>query len=427
MTCESGAVPQALVRAADNMRRMNAPLCPAELTEPLPAAYARIRQHSLALIEGLSAEDCQLQSMPEASPAKWHLAHSTWFFETVVLQAHEPGFAPFDASYGQLFNSYYHSVGPPHARHERGLLSRPGLAQVLRYRAAIDARMQALLQQGEPRVLALAQLGLQHEQQHQELLITDLLHALSQHPARPALRPEAEASCPASTLNWLTQPGGLVWQGWHAALDGPFAFDHEMPRHRVWLQPHALAGRLVSHAEFLAFMADGGYTRPSLWLSMGWDWVRSQGVCSPLYWRPLEAGAKDLEAWREFTLAGERPLQAHAPVRHVSYFEADAYARWAGARLPTEQEWEHAARTGDLAQAHGQCWQWTASPYTAYPGFKPWAGTVGEYNGKFMCQQYVLRGSSLATPAGHARCSYRNFFAPEARWQFSGIRLARDL
>lgn len=392
--------------------------------------YTGIRQHSLDLVQGLSAEDCQLQSMPQASPAKWHLAHTTWFFETLVLEVHEPGFVAHQAGWRTLFNSYYQGVGPQHPRHARGLLSRPSLDEVQAYRQAVDVRVQALLRgaAGDGDLAGRVRLGLQHEQQHQELLLTDLLHALAQHPQRPALgRPTAPAAAP-QPLQWRRHAGGLVWQGWHAALDGPFGFDHERPNHRVWLQPYEIAHRLVSNIEYLQFMADGGYTRPTLWLSDGWDWVQSQRVDAPLYWRAVagRSASADPGGWLDYTLCGEGPLQPHAPVCHLSYFEADAYARWAGARLPTEQEWEHAARSGDLAQAHGSVWQWTASHFSAYPGFRPGSGVLGEYNGKFMCQQFVLRGSSVATPAGHARDSYRNFFAPDARWQFSGLRLARD-
>lgn len=393
-----------------------------------------VRQRTVALVAGLTPEDCQLQSMPEASPVKWHLAHTTWFFETVVLAVHEPEFQPFDPRFRALFNSYYQGLGTPHPRPERGLLSRPTLEEVWHYRAQVEQRLHALLASGEPsrEVKNLLTLGLHHEQQHQELMLTDLLHAFSRNPLRPAIEPDtrpslrpARAPCP---LQWLPHGGGLVWQGWHEALDGGFAFDHEMPRHRTWLQPYEIANRPVSQLEYLQFMEDGGYQRPELWLSAGWDWVQARRARSPLYWQAASPDRRhEVAAWRSFMPAGDKPLQAHAPVRHLSYFEADAYARWAGARLPTEQEWEHAARSGDLLQAHGQVWQWTSSPYMPYPGFRPWAGAVGEYNGKFMCQQYVLRGSSHATPPGHARDSYRNFFPPEAQWQFTGLRLARDL
>lgn len=402
--------------------------------QALRRQFSQVRQHSQALVAGLSAEDCQLQSMPETSPLKWHLAHTTWFFETLVLEAHEPGFEPVDARFRSLFNSYYQGVGPQHPRPERGLISRPSLEEVMRYRAQVDQRLQHLLEEKATgrEVLNLITLGMHHEQQHQELMLTDLLHAFSRNPLRPAIRSEARASLrpasPACPLQWLPHAGGLVWQGWHAALDGGFAFDHEAPRHRTWLEPFDIANRLVSQLEYLQFMEDGGYQRPELWLAAGWDWAQARRARAPLYWQASSAVRRhDMAAWRGFTLAGDKPLQAHAPVRHLSYFEADAYARWAGARLPTEQEWEHAARAGDLLQAHGQVWQWTSSAYGPYPGYRPQEGAVGEYNGKFMCQQFVLRGSSVATPPGHARDSYRNFFAPEAQWQFTGLRLARDL
>lgn len=400
-------------------------------TQALSVRLRSVRERTQDLVAGLTAEDCQLQSMPEASPAKWHLAHTTWFFETLVLERHESGFAPFHPSYRLLFNSYYQRVGPQALRAERGLISRPTLAEVMRYRAQVDERMQQLLEHAPPGApwLALIELGLAHEEQHQELLLTDLLHAFSRHPGHPALWQRKPTPCPAQPWQWQPLAGGLVWQGWHPALDGRFAFDHEMPRHRCWLQPFEIARRLVSHIEYLQFMADGGYARPELWLSLGWDWAQARGAQSPLYWQANNAKGSTAqpEDWQQFSLCGLQPLAPHAPVQHLSYFEADAYARWAGARLPTEQEWEHAARSGALLQAHGIAWQWTASHFSGYPGFKPWTGAVGEYNGKFMCQQFVLRGSSLATAPGHARDSYRNFFAPDAQWQFTGLRLARDV
>ena len=404
-----------------------------ELAHPLAdpseliAHYRHVRHHTEALVAKLSPEDCQLQSMPDASPAKWHLAHSTWFFETLVLETAESDFRPFDARYRMLFNSYYQGVGEQHARAERGLISRPDLREVMRSRPQVDERMQGLLAQPElsHAAQALARLGMQHEQQHQELLLTDLLHAFSRHPDLPAygdLMPIPSAL----PLQWLAHSADLAWLGWSEHSDGPFSFDHERPRHRVWLEPFDIANRLVTQLEYLQFMADGGYLRPSLWLSLGWEWVQARRAKAPLYWRQTQGDGSSLTDWRAFCLAGEQPLQAHTPVRHLSYFEADAYARWAGARLPTEAEWELAARSGDLLQAHGHCWQWTASAFSPYPGFAPCEGAVGEYNGKFMCQQLVLRGSSLATPAGHARDSYRNFFPPQAQWQFTGLRLARD-
>jgi ergothioneine biosynthesis protein EgtB len=409
----------------------------------LLSRYLDIRRHTMALAAPLSPEDCSAQSMPDASPAKWHLAHTTWFFETFVLQAHESGFAPFHPAFRVLFNSYYHGVGARHPRPQRGLLTRPSLAEVLAYRTDVDARMLRLLPTlaHDAALCALVELGLQHEQQHQELLLTDIKHLLSCNPMHPAYYPaqpvaaEPEAAQP---LVWHVLAGGLCEIG-HAG-DG-FAFDNERPRHRVYLQPYALASRLVTNAEFSVFVDDGGYRNPAHWLAEGWDWRAAQGLEQPLYWQRVDF------AWREFTLAGLRPLRDEQPVVHLSYFEADAYARWAGARLPTEAEWEHAAarlsselaegprrdmvhpdaaRGVGLDQLYGEVWQWTQSSYAPYPGFRVAEGAVGEYNGKFMVNQYVLRGGSCATAPGHARTSYRNFFPATARWQFAGVRLAKD-
>jgi ergothioneine biosynthesis protein EgtB len=394
----------------------------ASSTAAWAAAYAAVRARSVELIAPLSAEDCQLQSMPDASPSKWHLAHTTWFFETFVLERFEPGFKPFDASFRVLFNSYYQAVGPQHPRPQRGVLSRPSLAQVLAWREQVDHRVQALIaRSGDAAWRTLLQLGLHHEQQHQELLLTDILHALSCNPALPAYHdgrsPPAAAAQP---LQWLPVAGGVVALGHDAALDGEFHFDNEGPRHQVLLRDFELASRPVSCGEVREFIADGGYRRAELWLSLGWDWVNARQRRAPLYWHD--------DGRSSFTLHGLVALDPHAPAAQLSYFEADAFARWAGARLPTEAEWEHAARQLQPlpAQLFGSVWQWTQSAYAAYPGYRPPAGAVGEYNGKFMCNQFVLRGSSCATPAGHARASYRNFFAPDAQWQFSGVRLARD-
>ncbi len=430
--------------------------------QALGLAYQRVRAQTQALAAPLSAEDCQLQSMPDASPTKWHLAHVSWFFETFLLERFEPGFQPCDPRFRVLFNSYYNAIGDKHPRHQRGLISRPSLAEVLAYRQQVDQRMLALmaaphaLPDAEQHALAsLLALGLQHEQQHQELLLTDIKHALSMNPAHPAYAQRwPMAGISPQPLGWATHAPGLVEHGHEAALDGDFAFDNETPRHRVYIAPFALANRLVTNGEWLAFMDDGGYTRPELWLSLGWDWLQRASAGSagqagmPLYWR--RAGSN----YRNFTLQGDVAVDANTPVCHLSYFEADAYARWAGARLPTEQEWEWAARQragamavkgnlletaafhplplqdradGYMAQCWGDVWEWTSSSYSAYPGFRAWEGLAGEYNGKFMCQQYVLRGGSCATPAGSLRASYRNFFPPEAQWQFSGLRLARDL
>ncbi|WP_267124000.1 ergothioneine biosynthesis protein EgtB [Xanthomonas sacchari] len=403
----------------------------------------RVRARSRHLAAPLSEEDAMVQSMDDASPAKWHLAHTTWFFERFVLGA-DPAYRPHDPQWDYLFNSYYQSIGPAHARPHRGLLSRPSLAQVLDYRSEIETRVLAQLQAGtlEPQTLQILELGLQHEQQHQELLLTDIKHAFWRNPLGPAYRADlATQHAPASPLRWLQRDEQISEIGtapWPAHAD--FAYDNESPRHRVLVPAHALASRPVSNAEYAEFIADGGYRTVGLWLSDGWarrcaeDWQR------PLYWHADGA--------REFTLGGWRERDPHAPVCHLSLFEADAFARWAGARLPTEAEWEQAATgvaiagnfvdtdalhpqstapadTG-LQQLFGDVWEWTGSAYLPYPGFRPWSGTLGEYNGKFMNAQWVLRGGSCATPRDHIRASYRNFFPSDARWQFAGVRLAKD-
>lgn len=400
--------------------------------------YSRVRAATLTLVDGLSAEDAQIQSMPDASPSKWHLAHTTWFFEQFVLLA-QSGYRPVDAQWLVLFNSYYQAAGPMHARPRRGLLSRPGLAQVLAYRETIDAAMGDYLQRElDLTALAVVELGLQHEQQHQELILTDIQHAFAQNPLQPALRalPAAPTTRP-QPLRFCAGREGIVEIGHGGA---GFAFDCETPRHRTLLHPHALANRPVSNAEFRQFIADGGYRQPALWLSEGWNTVQQQGWQRPLYWN------EDLHS--AFTLGGCLPLDPQAPVTQVSYFEADAFARWAGCRLPTEAEWESAAaalpdRSGNFVesgflrplaalagdgvqQLFGDVWEWTGSPYVSYPGYRPLPGALGEYNGKFMCGQWVLRGGSCATPGDHIRASYRNFFYPADRWQFSGLRLAKD-
>ncbi|NCT81956.1 MAG: ergothioneine biosynthesis protein EgtB [Comamonadaceae bacterium] len=379
----------------------------------LNALLRNTRARTLALAAPLSDEDAQLQSMPEASPAKWHLAHTTWFFETLVLAPHLPGYRVFDERWPRLFNSYYESLGPRHARPQRGLLSRPSLAEIKAYRAHVDAALADLLPQAPAQARALIELGCQHEQQHQELLLTDLLHAFSCNPLLPAYdaRPPAPARAPRQA--WLPHAGGIVDVG-HGG-EG-FAFDNEGPRHQVLLAPFEISNRLVTCGEYADFIEAGGYREPLLWLSDGWAAVQAQGWQRPAYW---------LENGRVFGLHGVQPLDADAPVMQLSFYEACAYAEWAGARLPTEFEWEAAASLPGFEQAATQAWQWTRSSYAPYPGFRPAAGAVGEYNGKFMVGQQVLRGGSLATPPGHARPSYRNFFPPAARWQFSGLRLAR--
>lgn len=409
-------------------------------------AYQRVRRFSERLAETLSPEDAALQSMTSASPTKWHLAHTTWFFETFVLK--ESGdYRPFDPIFETLFNSYYNTVGVPYPRDKRGLLSRPSLEMTLDYRRSVDEQVQRLLADDtlsleQRRVL---ELGLHHEQQHQELIVTDIKHALSKNPTDPIYREGAFRLGVAPKLQWLEREGGIRSIGHDG--DG-FAFDSEGPRHEELLHPHRLASRPVSCGEYLEFIKDGGYETPQLWLSDGWNARQTERWHAPQYWRDEGDGE-----WTVFTAAGRQTIDFAAPVCHVSYFEADAYARWAGARLPLEEELETATESlpmeGDfadalidagwalhpqplaaaeqgIAQAFGTVWEWTASPFTAYPGYRPPDGALGEYNGKFMCNQFVLRGGSIATPSGHLRATYRNFFPPTARWQFSGIRLARD-
>jgi ergothioneine biosynthesis protein EgtB len=395
-----------------------------QMPELLRAAFHHVRAHTAALAAPLSAEDCCVQSMPDASPIKWHLAHTSWFFETFILERFEADFEPCQPAFRMLFNSYYNGVGAQHPRPQRGMLTRPSLADVLAYRQQVERRIDALLagvnlKQGASaaELAHLLQLGLQHEQQHQELMQTDLKHLLSLNPLAPAAYVVTPEFAPPPPLQWLDFDAQLAEIG-HAG--NSFCFDNETPRHRQFVESFALASRLVTNGEFLAFIDAGGYHDPALWLAEGWDWLQAQSVTQPLYWRRAEDGD-----WHEFTLHGLQPLEPAQPVLHLSYFEADAYARWAGARLPTEAEWELASAEPALVQLFGVAWQWTASSYAPYPGYAPAAGAIGEYNGKFMVNQYVLRGSSCATPAGHARRSYRNFFPAGARWQFSGIRLAR--
>ncbi|MEJ6022443.1 ergothioneine biosynthesis protein EgtB [Ramlibacter sp. PS4R-6] len=393
--------------------------------------YAAVRAHTLSLAAPLSEEDQCVQPMPDASPTKWHLAHTSWFFEAVVLCEHAKGYEPFDARFFHLFNSYYESLGPRHPRPQRGLLTRPSLAQVHRYRAHVDAAMARFIETATgpewDAAAPLMELGLNHEQQHQELVLTDILYTLGCNPLLPAYRageaPPLRLASGPSTAGWIDMQGDVARIG-HAG-EG-FAFDNETPRHEVLLQPFRIADRLVTCGEFAEFIADGGYEKPSLWLSDGWAAVQANGWRHPLYWIAPDDPRAPAPHWQVFGLDGVRPLDAEAPVTHLSYYEAAAYAEWAGARLPTEFEWEAASAAPGMHQLTGHAWQWTRSSYDPYPGFRPWAGAVAEYNGKFMVGQLVLRGSSSATPAGHERATYRNFFPPAARWQFSGIRLAKD-
>jgi ergothioneine biosynthesis protein EgtB len=410
----------------------------AATTGALAERYDQIRRATRHLCEPLSPEDCQVQSMDDASPAKWHLAHTSWFFETFILEHAVPDYRPFHPEFRVLFNSYYQTVGQQHPRPRRGILSRPTLDEVFAYRAHVDEHMLELLGATGELDAEIVELGLQHEQQHQELILTDIKHLLSCNPLHPRYRdcPESAAGEPAA-LRWIGFGEGLRWIG----HDGNgFAFDNELPRHRVFVDAFALATRLVTNGEFLGFIDDGGYERPDLWLSDGWNTMQARGWRAPLYWEQ-GGGARQV-----MTLGGLQPLRADEPVCHVSLYEADAFARWAGARLPREAEWEVAAADANLdgnfvesgrlhpapttaaglAQLFGDVWEWTQSAYTAYPGYQPPSGAFGEYNGKFMCNQLVLRGGSCATPREHVRATYRNFFPPDARWQFSGIRLARD-
>ena len=382
----------------------------------LAQTYAQVRAHSRALAAPLSAEDCAIQSMPDASPVKWHLAHTTWFFETVIL-AQRPGYKPFDPRFAFLFNSYYEALGPRHPRPRRGLLTRPSLEEVYAYRAHVDAAMQEAC--GDPALHDAIALGMHHEQQHQELILTDIKHAFFSNPLLPAYSNMAPVMHSESEQQGIAIPGGVSLIGHDGA---GFAFDNESPRHQVLLRPFRIAARPVSNGEYRAFINDGGYRRPEFWLSDGWAKVQDEGWEAPLYWLKDDDGSAQ-ENSSVFTLSGVRALDPHAPVEHVSFFEASAYAAWAKARLPTEFEWETAS---PLIQ-HGQVWEWTRSAYDPYPGFKPFDGVAAEYNGKFMVGQLVLRGGSIATPPGHIRSTYRNFFPPQARWQFSGIRLAEDI
>jgi ergothioneine biosynthesis protein EgtB len=435
-------------RATAHECRRHLPLNPigiAQMLANLVERYSQTRRVTEYLCKPLAVEDLVVQSMPDASPARWHLAHTTWFFETFVLARWDSYYRPVSNDYQFLFNSYYNGVGEQFPRSRRGLLTRPTVAEVFQYRQAVDERVLRLLHSlgddDASETARVVDLGINHEQQHQELLLTDIKHMFSCNPLWPAYR-----SAPAQLLTtshkpsgWSAHSGGLVQIGHEGRT---FAFDNERPRHSVFLQPFEIHRRLVTVGEFLEFMNDDGYSRPELWLSLGWSTLRDHKWTAPLYWVRQES------QWWQFSLDGLRPLNADEPVCHVSYFETDAFARWSGARLPTEAEWEHTATGADLqgsflesehfhpspvndepdnmAQLYGEVWQWTASPYTPYPGYVAPAGALGEYNGKFMCNQYVLRGGSCVTPVSHLRATYRNFFPPDARWQFSGIRLARD-
>jgi dimethylhistidine N-methyltransferase len=415
--------------------------------------YREVRAATEALAAGLSAEDQTIQSMPDVSPTKWHLGHVTWFFEQFALIPHRPGYRATEDQYLYLFNSYYESVGRRHARVERGLLSRPGVVEINSYRERVDDEMQLFLDAGlSPEVSALVELGLHHEQQHQELILMDIKHVLGVHPFAPSYSPVSTLQAlPSQSLGWVNHPGGLVEIGADSPTDETgamdftrgFVFDNESPRHTVWLEPFAIGDRLVTAGEWLEFMEDGGYRRADLWLSDGWAITQAERRAAPLYW------TRGRDGWEVFTLHGRQPLTLNDPVVHVSYYEADAFARWAGARLPTEDEWEAVAASasppetmpialhprparparfkGEPRQLFGEAWQWTSSAYLPYPRFEPLKGAVGEYNGKFMVGQHVLRGSAAITPPGHARVTYRNFFTPGARWPFTGVRLARNM
>ncbi len=416
------------------------------LSSGLAARYAAVRETTKRLIEPLTSEDCALQSMPDTSPAKWHLAHTSWFFETFILERFVTNYRLFHPAYRVLFNSYYNMVGNKHPRPERGLISRPDITDVLDYRNHVDAQIAMLFEKlptEQNEFTGLVELGVNHEEQHQELILTDIKHLFWKNPLRPAYRSQWPLTAVrARKTRRLAFHGGTFQVGDRGVH---FAFDNERPRHSVILHDFEIASHPVTHGEFLMFIEDGGYKRPELWLSMGWDILQQQGWCAPQYWE------RDNGNWYTFTLHGMEKIDLHTPICHISFFEADAYARWAGARLPTETEWEIVASqipiegnflesgafhplalrydppNPGLAQLFGDVWEWTQSSYSPYPEFRLANGAIGEYNGKFMCNQYVLRGGSCATPKAHIRATYRNFFPPEARWQFSGLRLAWDV
>ncbi len=417
-----------------------------EVCEGVVEAYREVRARTEALCDPLEPDDFNIQTMPDVSPVKWHIAHVTWFFETFILRSYLADYEAFHPRFAHLFNSYYETVGTFHPRPERGFLNRPTVKEIFAYRAHVNEAMERLLGQVEhpdrETIEFLAQVGLNHEQQHQELMLTDLKHVFANNPLRPVYRDVELPSAVATPMDWRDLEGGLVEIGHSGALEDGYFYDNETPVHKVWLEPYRLASRPVTNGEFIAFMEDGGYGRSDLWLSEAWATVRDQGWQAPFYWEKLEDGA-----WGQMTLCGLRAVDRNAPVVHVSFFEADAFARWAGKRLPNEAEWEVAAcdqpiegtfqgdglfhpvgpeSKGLLNGLYGDVWEWTSSPYAPYPGFKPLGGSLGEYNGKFMCSQFVLRGGSCATPKDHIRPTYRNFFYPKDRWQFSGFRLAED-
>ncbi len=404
------------------------------------------RKRTCAIVQPLTCEDMVVQSMEEASPIKWHLGHTTWFFEQFVLLDYLPGYKRFDKSFDYLFNSYYNTIGPQHCRPKRGLLSRPTVDQVFEYRKHVDSGLKALASSDNTNkdLLQVLTIGINHEWQHQELMISDVKHMFSSNPLLPAVYPNPEQGKPhqvIAPLGWCRFKGGVASIG--AESGQGFRFDNEQPKHRVFLEPYEIAHRPVSNEQYIAFIEDGGYARHELWLSLGWATVKESGWQHPVYW------FRKNNRWHQYTLAGVVEVRPDEPVCHISYYEADAYARWAGARLPTEHEWEHSAagagETGLTAEQgvfhpspmpadsagparfYGDVWEWTSSSYAPYPGFSPPPGALGEYNGKFMCNQYVLRGGSCATPRGHVRRTYRNFFPPESRWQFAGVRLARSV